>query len=165
VKITVILSQSGKSFLWLRISMPSGTECWRQPFPQEVIRKFSQAVVRELETFLASIFIITISQHSSNSTMCSSVSREVVVTDGNGQLLHSTNECILAKCINYACCANTTRVYFNCALRMLQVSALSQVIIRHVNTKSSNGRYIEIKCTGSPCLQSSFAYILKHTIQ
>jgi len=169
VKIPLILSQSSKSFLWLRIRMPGGTECWRQSFPQEAIRsqphrKFSQAVVRELETFLASIFIIMISQHHSNATVCNSVSKEVVVTDGNGQLLHSTNECILAKCINCDCCANTTRIYFNCALRMLQVSALSQVIIRHVNTKSSKWRYSEIKCTGSPCLQSQFAYRLKHTI-
>jgi len=132
-------------------------------YPQSQHRKFSQAVVRELEKFLASILIIMISQQPSNATMCGSVSKEIVARDGKGQLLHSTNECILTKCINYTCCANTTRTYFNCALRMLQVSVLSLVIM-HVNTKSSKGRYSEIKCTGFPCLQSPFAHILKHII-
>jgi len=78
--------------------------------PQEVIRRqqrrlFSQAVVRELEKFLASIIIILISQHPSNATMYSSVSKEIVARDGTGQLLQSTDECILAKCINYIYCA------------------------------------------------------------
>jgi hypothetical protein len=103
-------------------------------------RLFGPAVVREHEKFLASIFIIMISQHPSNATMYSSVSKEMVARDGNGQLIQSNNECILAKPVNYTYCANTKKVYFNCALGMLHVSAFSQVIIRHVNTKSSKGR-------------------------
>jgi hypothetical protein len=109
---------------------------------QKVIRSqhhrlFSQAVLRELETFLASIFIIMISQHPSNATMYtrSSVSKEIVARDGNGQIFQSTNECILVKCMNYTYCAYTTKVYFNCALRMLHVSALSQAIIWQFITK------------------------------
>jgi hypothetical protein len=98
-------------------------------------RLFSHAIVRELDMFLASIFIIMISHHPPDATMYSSVSKEIVARDGGGQLLQPTNEWILAKCTNYTYCANTTKVYFNCALRMLHVSALSQVIIRHVNTK------------------------------
>jgi hypothetical protein len=149
--------------------MPGGTECWRQSFPQEVIglsasRLFSQAVVRELEKVLGIHIHYYDSQHPSNATMYSSVSKEMVATDENGQLLQSNVECILAKPINYTYCANTKKVYFNCALGMLHVSALSQVILRHVNTKSSKGRYSEIKCTGSPYLQSPFAYTLKHKI-
>ena len=163
MKIPVIVSQSSKSFLWLRIRRIGVTECWRQSFPQEVIRSqqhrlFSQAVVRELQKFLASIFITMISQHPSNATMYSSASKEIVARDGKGQCLQSTNESILAKCINYTYCANTTKVHFNCALRMLHFSALSQVIIRHVNTKSSKGRYSEIKCTRSPYSRRLYIY-------
>ena len=106
-------------------------------------RLFCHAVLRELQTYLTSIFKITISQQPPNATVYSKVLKEIADRDGNGQTLQQINECILVKYMSHTYSANATKVYFNCALRMLlHVSALSQAIIRHVNTKSSKGRYL-----------------------